>query len=111
MGQVTPASISSENATDDDRLKRLFLEAEDGIRDARFGIGDFLCQTPENHVYWVERTGRTGQYLSLNAAPVDMSAALQRLLFAEERLCIMTSATLSVGSPDLSYFRYRVGAM
>jgi ATP-dependent DNA helicase DinG len=40
-----------------------------------------------------------------------MSAALQRLLFAEDRLCIMTSATLSVGSPDLSYFRNRVGAM
>jgi len=111
LARVQTAIISSVKATDDDRLKSELQDIGRRVRDARFGVGDFLRQTPENHVYWVERTGRTGQYLSLNAAPVDMSAALQRLLFAEERLCIMTSATLSVGSPDLSYFRNRVGAM
>jgi ATP-dependent DNA helicase DinG len=31
-------------------------------------------------------------------------------LFAEDRLCVMTSATLSVGQPDLAYFRNRIGA-
>jgi ATP-dependent DNA helicase DinG len=111
LSRVQAAIISSVRATDDDQLKGELQDIGRRIRDARMGIADFLSQTPENHVFWVERTGKTGQYLSLNAAPIDMSATLQRLLFAEDRFCIMTSATLSVGNPDLSYFRNRVGAM
>jgi len=58
----------------------------------------------------VEKTGRTQQFLSLNAAPVDIAAHLRAMLFREDRCCIATSATLSVGSEKLSYFRNRVGA-
>jgi ATP-dependent DNA helicase DinG len=111
LSRVLMAIISCVKATDDDKLKGELQDIGRRIRDARLGIDDFLRQTLENHVFWVERTGKTRQYLSLNAAPIDMSATLQRLLFAEDRLCIMTSATLSVGNPDLSYFRNRVGAM
>jgi ATP-dependent DNA helicase DinG len=32
------------------------------------------------------------------------------MLFPEDRTCIMTSATLSVGQDDLTYFRNRIGA-
>lgn len=111
LARVQAAIISSVKAADDDRLKGELQDIGRRIRDARLGISDFLRQTPQNHVYWVERTGKTGQNLSLNAAPVDISTTLQHLLFGQERLCVMTSATLSVGSPDLAYFRNRIGAM
>jgi ATP-dependent DNA helicase DinG len=80
------------------------------IRDARLGIADFLSQDAENHVYWIEKTGKTQQFLSLNAAPVDIAAHLRAMLFREDRCCVATSATLSVGSENLAYFRNRVGA-
>ncbi len=75
------------------------------------GVDMFLAQSAENHVYWVERTGKTEQFLSLNAAPVDLSGVLQSMLFRADRPVVMTSATLSVGSESLGYFRERVGAM
>ena len=87
------------------------------LRDARGGIAAFLKQDAEDHVYWVERSGKTQQYHALHAAPVDVAAHLRALLFREDHCCVMTSATLSVaGASDpgsgegLSYFRTRVGA-
>ena len=87
------------------------------LRDARGGIATFLKQDAEDHVYWVERTGKTQQFHALHAAPVDVAAHLRALLFREGHCCVMTSATLSVaGASDpghgegLAYFRTRVGA-
>ena len=77
---------------------------------AREGITVFIDQVATNHVYWVERTGKTESNLSLNAAPVDLSGVLNTMLFRPDRSVIMTSATLSVGGPELGYFRQRVGA-
>ena len=77
---------------------------------AREGITVFIDQVATNHVYWVERTGKTESNLSLNAAPVDLSGVLSTMLFRPDRSVIMTSATLSVGGPELGYFRQRVGA-
>jgi ATP-dependent DNA helicase DinG len=107
---VQASVVTAVKATDDERLRSELQDLGRRVRDARLGIIDFLRQTPENHVYWVERTGKAGQLLSLNAAPVDISALLNHMLYPEDRLCIMTSATLSVGRPDLAYFRNRVGA-
>lgn len=96
--------------SDDEFLKAELTELGRRIRDARLGIVTFLEQEAENHVYWVERTGKTAQFLSLNAAPIDAAPVLRRMLFREECSCIMTSATLAVGRPDLAYFRERIGA-
>jgi ATP-dependent DNA helicase DinG len=110
LARVQNAVVSSVRATEDEILKSELQDIGRKLRDIRFAVTDFLEQKPEEHVYWVERTGKTGQFLSLNASPVDISAILNRLLFVEDRLCVMTSATLSVGRPDLAYFRKRIGA-
>lgn len=90
------------------------------IRDARLALGQFLKQEADDHVYWVEKTGKTQTFHALNAAPVDIAGYLNALLFRPDHTCIMTSATLSLrgaemSSPDgaqpLSYFRRRIGAM
>src|SRR2546423_694331 len=80
------------------------------MRDAADGIAIFLEQSAPQHVYWVERTGRTAQFLSLNAAPVDLAPVLRRMIFRDNCCSIMTSATLAVGREDLAYFRERIGA-
>ena len=96
--------------TDDEFLKAELQELGGRIRDAREGIVTFLEQSAEEHVYWVERTGKTGHYLSLNAAPIDIAPVIRRMLFRDSSSCVMTSATLAVGRPDLAYFRQRIGA-
>ena len=95
---------------DDEIIKAELQDLGRRLADVRSGIAGFLAQTAPDHVYWVERTGKAAQFLTLNAAPVDMAPVLRRLLFRDRRTCIMTSATLSVGRKDLAYFRNRIGA-
>jgi ATP-dependent DNA helicase DinG len=95
---------------DDEFLKAELQEYGRRIRDARTGIAVFLEQSAPQHVYWVERTGKTAQFLTLNAAPIDIAPVLRRMIFRDNCSCIMTSATLAVGRPDLAYFRRRIGA-
>jgi ATP-dependent DNA helicase DinG len=95
---------------DDEILKAELQEFGRRIRDARDGISIFLEQSAPEHVYWVERTGKTERFLALNAAPIDLAPVLRRMLFRDNCCCVMTSATLAVGRPDLVYFRTRIGA-
>ena len=95
---------------DDEFLKAELQELGRRLRDARVGIAAFLEQSAPEHVYWVERTGKTAQFLTLNAAPIDIAPVLRRMIFRDNCSCIMTSATLAVGRPDLIYFRQRIGA-
>jgi ATP-dependent DNA helicase DinG len=106
--QARIAEIVKRN--DDEFLKAELSELGRRVRDARAGVVTFLEQSADGHVYWVERTGKTGQFLSLNAAPVDTAPVLRSMLFRDHCSCIMTSATLAVGRPDLAYFRERIGA-
>ena len=96
--------------TDDEFLKAELQEYARRIRDARTGIAVFLDQSAREHVYWVERTGKTAQFLTLNAAPIDIAPVVRRMIFRDNCSCIMTSATLAVGRSDLAYFRRRIGA-
>ena len=106
--QARAAEVGKQQ--NDEILKSELLELGRRIAEARLGIRVFLEQSARNHVYWVERTGKVGQLLSLNAAPIDIAPALRQILFREGRTCVMTSATLGVGRKDLTYFRNRVGA-
>ncbi|MGB8342561.1 MAG: helicase C-terminal domain-containing protein [Chthoniobacterales bacterium] len=96
--------------TEDELLKSELQELGRRIADAREGISIFLQQSAENHVYWIERTGKAAQNITLNAAPIDVAPVLRRMLFREGCTSILTSATLAVGRPDLAYFRRRIGA-
>ena len=81
------------------------------LEGSRRGVAAFLEQASDGHVYWVEKTGKTESFHSLNAAPIDVSELLGPLLFREDRSVVMVSATLAVGrGGDLGYFRERVGA-
>ncbi len=96
--------------TEDEFLKAELQELGRRISAAREGISIFLQQSEKEWVYWIERTGKAAQNITLNASPIDVAPVLRRMLFREDCTSVMTSATLAVGRPDLAYFRRRVGA-
>jgi len=115
--QITPRILALQGRiievvrkTEDEFLKSELQELGRRLGEARAGISVFLQQSEENFVYWIERTGKISQNISLNAAPVDIAPVLRRMLFRENCSSVMTSATLAVGRPDLAYFRRRIGA-
>jgi len=101
------------------------LECNRRLEELRLAVAVFLSQSQEDHVYWVERSGKAQRNLALNAAPVDVGEFLRRRLFAADTSVIMTSATLSMdakhlGAPTkpepgrkdgLNYIASRVGAV
>ncbi len=108
--RVEESALAAANKENEDMLSAEIRELARRLRETRRELAGFLNQTETDHVYWIEKTGKTGQFLSLNSAPVDPSTALRRLLFRDKTSCILTSATLSVGRPDLAWFRSRIGA-
>ncbi len=110
LAKVQQMVVQTLKGIEDETAKAELQDMGRKIRDARAGIATFLKQDAEDHVYWVEKTGKTQQFHSLNAAPIDVAGYLNALLFREGKCCIMTSATLSVGTEALAYFRRRVGA-
>ncbi|MGZ5552388.1 MAG: ATP-dependent DNA helicase, partial [Chthoniobacterales bacterium] len=78
--------------TDDEFIKNEMQELGRRIRDDRNGIVTFLQQSADGHVYWVERTGKAAQFITLNAAPIDIAPVLRRMIFRDDCCCVMTSA-------------------
>ncbi len=95
-----------ENETTQSELNDLVTQLEE----MEEGIVTFLEQREPDSVYWVEKTGKTSSFYNLQAAPVSIDQQLQQLLFKKGASAILTSATLSTGTPELAYFRNRVGA-
>ncbi len=97
---------------EDETMKAEVQDMGRRVREARLALADFLSQSSESTVYWVEKSGKN--LLSLHSAPVDVAACLRPLLFRDSQCSILTSATLAVAdreaSGGLAYFRNRVGA-
>jgi ATP-dependent DNA helicase DinG len=86
--------------TDNRESGEELAECNRRLADLRFSVATFLSQGDENHVYWVERSGKTHRNLTLNAAPVHVDDYLRRRLFGSSTSVIMTSATLSMLSSE-----------
>lgn len=85
-------------------------DASRRLREVHGSISSFLDQADDDCVHWIQKGGRDETIFSLHAAPVHVADRLRPLLFGEGKSCIMASATLGVGDPDLNWFRGRVGA-
>jgi ATP-dependent DNA helicase DinG len=82
--------------SEDKEIGLELMECNRRLSELREAVAMFLSQSAENHVYWVERTGKAQRTISLNAAPIDVADFLRRQLFGSDTSIIMTSATLSV---------------
>lgn len=73
------------------------------------GIRNCLSLASDEHVYWVEKSGRKRDIVSLRSAPIDVSAQLNERLFTRKTSVVLTSATLAEGR-SMESFQAKVGA-
>jgi ATP-dependent DNA helicase DinG len=71
------------------------IECNRRLGELKVEVAEFLSQQAKDHVYWVERTGKSQRNLALNAAPIDVADYLRRRLFESDTSIVMTSATLA----------------
>ncbi|MGE9291968.1 MAG: ATP-dependent DNA helicase, partial [Puniceicoccales bacterium] len=102
------------------RLKALAYKEQDEtradeIRDQQLRIDSyrtvllrFLELDFDDHVAWVERTGKTRQIISLRSAPIDLAPVLRQILFRRQTSVALTSATLAT-SGGMDPFLARIG--
>jgi ATP-dependent DNA helicase DinG len=98
--------------SEDKDIGQELVECNRRLGELKVEVVEFLSQQADDHVYWVERGGKSQRNLSLNAAPVDVAEYLRRRLFGSDTSVIMTSATLATNSKSqsgLNYFSRRVG--
>jgi len=86
--------------SNDQEIGQELIECNRRLGELREEVAEFLGQSAPDHVYWVERTGKSQRQLTLNAAPVDVADFLRRRLFATDTSVIMTSATLGIRSAE-----------
>jgi ATP-dependent DNA helicase DinG len=72
-------------------------------------LSAWLKQRDEESVYWIEKTSSRFPVTKLMSSPVDIGTVLREDLFNEVPSVILTSATLSVGKQDFSFYRNRIG--
>jgi Rad3-related DNA helicase/REP element-mobilizing transposase RayT len=82
-------------ASEDKDIGQELVECNRRLGELREEVAEFLGQSLEGYVYWVERSGKAQRSLALNAAPVDVAEFLRRRLFESDTSIVMTSATLA----------------
>jgi ATP-dependent DNA helicase DinG len=90
-------------ASEDNEMGMELIECNRRLAELREEVHTFLNQSEENYVYWVERSGKTRQGISLNAAPIDVAEYLRRRLFGSDTSVIMTSATLATKAGQIAH--------
>jgi ATP-dependent DNA helicase DinG len=86
--------------SEDKDIGQELVECNRRLGELKIEVAEFLSQQADDHVYWVERGGKSQRNLSLNAAPVDVAEYLRRRLFESDTSVIMTSATLGMRSAE-----------
>lgn len=79
--------------------------ARDEITGMRQMVGSYasairncISLSSEDHVYWLEKTGRKRDNIVLRSAPLDVADVLRERLFERKTGMVLTSATLARGS-------------
>ncbi len=72
-------------------------------------IRNFVGQKKDEYVYWVDLSGKSRKNVSLKMSPIDMAEFFRANVFNENRLCLMTSATLTIND-RMEFFQNSIGA-
>jgi ATP-dependent DNA helicase DinG len=84
--------------------------AEIRCRSLASEISTWLGQRDAGTVHWVEIEYKSRRRVRLASAPLDVGPRLKSLLFDKVPTCILTSATLCVGSPpSFDFIQSRLG--
>ncbi len=95
----------------EEEAQQIELAAMQGRCDAMAaGIEAWQKQSAADCVYWIETTEGSRPSVTLASAPLEIGPTLRNVLFDEVPTCILTSATLSVGTPPrFDFFKTRLG--
>jgi ATP-dependent DNA helicase DinG len=95
----------------EDPEQRIELDAAAARCDAlAAGLRTWLKQEMPDSVYWIDVEQKARRRVTLACSPLDVGPILKRDLFDRVPTCILTSATLSVGSPpSFRFFQSRIG--
>ncbi len=96
--------------SEDKDIGQELVECNRRLGELKIEVAEFLSQQADDHVYWVERGGKSQRNLSLNAAPVDVAEYLRRRLFETDTSVIMTSATLAVAEKVVESSKLKVAS-
>lgn len=104
-------TISRESEKIEPPEQRIELEAAVLKCDAMASAtASWLSQEQEDTVYWVELDQGPRKRVTLTSAPLDSGPQLRDLLWNRGPTCVLTSATLSVGSPPgFTFAKSRLG--
>ncbi len=80
----------------------------EGLKDFGNELDAILAGTDGERVYWMTRLAPESKMLSLTAAPLDIAAALDRLLYRTKETLVLSSATLRIHG-DFGHIRRRLG--
>ncbi|WP_221032478.1 ATP-dependent DNA helicase [Actomonas aquatica] len=95
---------------DDGRERDILLEHARRIGTYQTSIRRFLSVADsDQHVYWLERSGRRQTIITLRTAPIDIAPFLRDELFGKGTSITCTSATLALAG-RIDPFKKRIGA-
>lgn len=95
----------AKNDLEEDEIKN-FVTKFTRIRN---NIIFFLEQKEDGYVYWIEYSGRARNNISFCISPIDMAKYFKENIFRDNRLSVMTSATLSTDK-NMEFFKSSLGA-
>lgn len=85
------------------------LEQRGRLKTYQTGLRQWLGVADEGSVYWLERSGRRHQIVTLRTAPLDIAPHLRDHLLERGTSVLFTSATLAMGG-GIEPFQARIGA-
>lgn len=100
--------IAEKLETEDEKLE--LTSRVERLKGIAASIREWLGQTREGHVYWVEMGGGRVPKVKLASAPIDVGPSLKAMLYDKVPTVILTSATLSAGGEKgFAHFQNRLG--
>lgn len=111
LDQLSKRVQEFAESVDQPAEKQDLLSASERLAALATQLESWRLQEIDGGVYWVESsTNRfSKQNVSLMAAPIDVGPALRENLFDKTDCCILTSATLAIGSSSFDFFQNRIG--
>jgi ATP-dependent DNA helicase DinG len=85
------------------------LDQRGRLKTYQTSLRQWLTVADDKSVFWLERSGRRQNIVTLRTAPIDVAPYLREALLERETSVIFTSATLAMGGQILP-FQQRIGA-
>ena len=112
LDQLSKRVQEFAESVDEPAEKQDLLSASERLAALAAQLESWRLQEIEGGVYWIESSINrfSKQNVSLMAAPIDVGPALRENLFDKTDCCILTSATLAIGSNSFDFFQNRIGS-